>query len=71
MTNQRLTAKNLSAEFNFDYLKLDNLRKVKNTIQDFFEFDGRTKILEIETDKELNKKLFNDFITTIKKVYEA
>ena len=71
VTNQRLTAKNLSAEFDFDYLKLDNLRKLKNTIQDFFEFDGRTKILEIETDKDLNKKLFDDFITTIKKVYEA
>jgi len=71
VTNQKLTAKNLSTEFDFDYLKIDNLRKVKNSIQDFFEFSGRTKILEIETDKELSKKLFDNFITTIKKVYEA
>ena len=71
VTNQKLTAKNLSTEFDFEYLKIDNLRKVKNSIQDFFEFSGRTKILEIETDKELTKKLFDDFITTIKKVYEA
>ena len=71
VTDQKLTAKNLCIEYDFDYLKLDNLRKVKNTLQDFFDFDGRTKILEIETEQELNKKLFNDFISTIKKVYEA
>ncbi|MBK5280274.1 MAG: 2-succinyl-5-enolpyruvyl-6-hydroxy-3-cyclohexene-1-carboxylic-acid synthase [Bacteroidia bacterium] len=71
VTDQRLTAKTLCAEFNFDYLKIDNLRKVKNTIKDFFDFEGRTKILEIETGQDLNKKLFTNFITTIKKVYEA
>jgi 2-succinyl-5-enolpyruvyl-6-hydroxy-3-cyclohexene-1-carboxylate synthase len=71
VTNQKLTAKNLSTEFGFDYLKIDNLRKVKNSIEDFFEFSGRTKVLEIETDKELTKKIVDDFITTIKKVYEA
>ncbi len=71
VTNQRLTAKHLSTEFDFDYLKVDNLRKIKNTIKDFFEFNGRTKILEIETDKDLNTIMFDDFKNTIKKEYEA
>lgn len=71
VTHQKLTAKNLCAEFDFDYLHLDHLKKLKNTIQDFFEFNGRTKVLEIESTQDLNKKLFNDFKTAIKKAYEA
>ena len=71
VTDQRLTAKNLAAEFDFDYLKPDNLRKLKNTIQNFFLFDGRTKIMEIEKEKGLTKKIFDDFKNTIKKEYEA
>ena len=71
ITNQRLSAKQLAAEFDFDYLKLDNLRKIKNTINDFFEFNGRTKVLEIETDADLNRKIVDDFRNTIKKEYEA
>jgi 2-succinyl-5-enolpyruvyl-6-hydroxy-3-cyclohexene-1-carboxylate synthase len=71
VTNQRLTAKQLCIEYDFDYLKLDNLRKLKNTILDFFEFEGRTKILEIETSQDLNKTLFNDFKNAIKKEYET
>ncbi len=71
VTHQKLTAKSLCAEFDFDYLKLDNLKKLKNTIQDFFEFNGRTKILEIESAQDLNKKLFDEFKTAIKKAYEA
>ena len=71
ITNQRLSAKQLAAEFDFDYLKLDNLRKIKNTINDFFEFNGRTKVLEIETDVDLNKKIVDDFKNTLKKEYET
>jgi len=71
VTHQKLTAKNLCNEFDFDYLKLDNLKKVKNTIGDFLEFNGRTRILEIDSTQDLNKKLFDDFKNAIKKVYEA
>ena len=71
VTHQKLTAKNLCAEFDFDFLKLDHSKKLKNTIQDFFEFSGRTKILEIESTQNLNKKLFDDLKNAIKKEYEA
>src|SRR5690606_19024381 len=38
VTQQSLSAKRLSEEFGFDYLKLDNRRKVQNTLKDFFDF---------------------------------
>ena len=71
VTHQKLTAQHLCTEFDFDYLKPDSLKKMKNTLKDFFEFNGRTKILEIESSQELNKKLFDDFKNAIKKGYEA
>src|SRR5690606_29139287 len=44
VTRQNLTARKLCEEFEFDYLKLDNRRKLNNLLRDFFEFDGRTKV---------------------------
>jgi 2-succinyl-5-enolpyruvyl-6-hydroxy-3-cyclohexene-1-carboxylate synthase len=70
VTNQSLTAKKLCEEFDFDYLKLDNKRKIKNTLKDFFEFDGRTKILELQSNIDLNKTIFENLKQKIKKSYE-
>jgi 2-succinyl-5-enolpyruvyl-6-hydroxy-3-cyclohexene-1-carboxylate synthase len=70
VTQQKLTAKNLCDEFRFDYLKLDNKRKLKNLVRDFFEFDGKTKVLELETDSTLNKTLFENLKQKIRKSYE-
>jgi 2-succinyl-5-enolpyruvyl-6-hydroxy-3-cyclohexene-1-carboxylate synthase len=70
ITHQRLNAKNLSEEFGIDYLKLDHPRKLKNLLRDFFEFDGKPKILELETDLNLNRTLFESFKQKIKKSYE-
>jgi 2-succinyl-5-enolpyruvyl-6-hydroxy-3-cyclohexene-1-carboxylate synthase len=70
VTQQNLNARKLCEEFDFDYLKIDNKRKIKNTLKDFFDFDGRTKILELETDIQLNQKIFNKLKLTIKKSYE-
>lgn len=70
VTKQSLTAKNLCEEFGFDYLKLDNKRKIKNTLKDFFEFDGRTKILELQSNLDLNKTIFENLKQKIKKSYE-
>jgi len=70
VTQQKLNAQKLSEEFDFDYLKLDNKRKIKNTIKNFFEFDGRTKILELESTIDLNKSIFSNLKQTIKKSYE-
>lgn len=70
VTRQQLNAKKLCEEFSFDHLKLDHKRKVKNLLKDFFEADGRTKILEVETDSAVNKTLFDNFKQKIKKSYE-
>ncbi|MBA4057187.1 MAG: hypothetical protein C0490_20915 [Marivirga sp.] len=69
-TIQKLNAKKLCEEFDFEYLKLDIKRKLKNLLKDFFEFDGRTKLLELETDMNTNKTLFDDLKQKIKKSYE-
>lgn len=71
VTHQRLTAKKLCEEFGFDHLKLDNRRKLNNLLKDFFEFDGRTKILEIETDQQTNRTIFESFKQKIKQSYES
>lgn len=70
VTRQNLNAQKLCEEFDFDHLRLDNKRKIKNTLKSFFEFDGRTKILELESTIELNKSIFDKLKQTIKKSYE-
>lgn len=71
VTRQRLTAAKLCEEFDFDHLKLDNRRKLKNILNDFFEPDGRTKILELESSLELNKELFERLKEKTKNSYES
>ncbi len=71
VTHQKLTAKNLAEEFGFDYLKLDSSKKLKNVLKDFLDFDGKTKILEIESDQQLTLEQFAKFKMEIKKGYEA
>ena len=71
VTNQKLSAKSLTQEFDFDYLKLDSLKKLKNILKDFFDFDGRTKILEIESNSEEAKKTMNQFKNQIRKNYDG
>jgi 2-succinyl-5-enolpyruvyl-6-hydroxy-3-cyclohexene-1-carboxylate synthase len=70
ITRQQLNARKLCEEFDFDHLRLDHKRKLKNLLKDFLTFDGRTKILEIETDTLINKILFDNFKQKIKKSYE-
>lgn len=70
ITKQTLNAKKLSEEFDIDYLKLDNKRKVKNLVKDFFDTDKRPKILELESDISTNKETFDKLKETIRKSYE-
>lgn len=71
ITNQKLTARSIALEYDFDYLKLDSLKKIKNLIKDFFDFDGRTKILEIESSAEEARIVLNNFKKQIKSNYDA
>ena len=70
ITKQVLNAKKLCEEFDLEYLKLDNKRKVKNLIKDFFDTDKRTKVLELETDIVHNKEIFDNLKKQIRKGYE-
>jgi 2-succinyl-5-enolpyruvyl-6-hydroxy-3-cyclohexene-1-carboxylate synthase len=70
VTRQKLNAKKLCEEFEFDYLNLDHKRKLKNHLKDFFEFDGKTKILEFESESNHNKTIFDNFKQKIKNSYE-
>lgn len=70
ITQQRLSAYHLCQEFGFDHLKLDNKRKLKNYINDFFDIDGRTKILEFESDIQLNRNVMDNLKQKIKMSYE-
>jgi 2-succinyl-5-enolpyruvyl-6-hydroxy-3-cyclohexene-1-carboxylate synthase len=69
VTKQNLKAESLAGEFGFDYLLIENSKKLKNTLKDFFTFDGKTKILEIESSQAANKTIFEQFKKQIKKGY--
>lgn len=71
VTTQALSAQHLAGEFNFDFIKIDTAKKIQNGLKEFWGFDGKTKILEIETSTEANKKSFELFKATIKKGYEV
>ncbi len=70
ITKQKLSARLLAQEFDFDHLKLDGLKKLKNVLKDFFDFDGRVKLLEIESSSAEAKKVFLEFKHEIRKNYE-
>ncbi|HEY9049811.1 MAG TPA: 2-succinyl-5-enolpyruvyl-6-hydroxy-3-cyclohexene-1-carboxylic-acid synthase [Ohtaekwangia sp.] len=70
VTRQKLSAKKLCEEFAIEHLQLDNRRKLKNLLKDFFEFDGKTKILELESDTLINKIIFDNLKEKTKKSYE-
>ncbi len=71
ITNQQLTANHLATEFNYDYLKIDSPKKVKNALKDFFTFNGKTKLLEVFSNQLTAKETFELFKDHIKKSYEA
>jgi 2-succinyl-5-enolpyruvyl-6-hydroxy-3-cyclohexene-1-carboxylate synthase len=70
VTRQNLNAKKLCEEFGFDYLKLDSRKKIKNSIKNFFDFDGTTKILELESGIQENKLIFEKLKEQLKQRYE-
>jgi 2-succinyl-5-enolpyruvyl-6-hydroxy-3-cyclohexene-1-carboxylate synthase len=69
ITRQRLNAKSLAGEFGFTYESAPNPKKWKNSIKNFFEFDGKTKILELESKQENSIEEFNTLKTIMKKSY--
>lgn len=70
ITRQTLSAKKLCEEFNIEHLVLDSRRKIKNVLKDFFDLDGKAKVLELDTDVNLNKNVFDNLKLKIKTSYE-
>jgi 2-succinyl-5-enolpyruvyl-6-hydroxy-3-cyclohexene-1-carboxylate synthase len=71
VSRQRLTAKQLCAEFGIEHLVLDNRKKIKNHLASFFEMGNTPKILEIESDVTTNKAIFEAFKKKLKERYES
>ncbi len=71
VTQQKLSARHLANEYGFEYICLDGSKKTKNSLKNFFLFDGPTKILEMESSQEENKEAFDKFKQQIKSGYGA
>lgn len=69
VTQQSLTAKSLAQEFNIEYDRLNQPNKWKNVLKSFFEFSGKTKILELESDQQKTTDEFNRLKTIMKMSY--
>lgn len=71
ITEQRLSAKSLAAEFNIEYIRADDSSDHKSILIEFFKTGSRAKILEYETSSEDARKLFLQFKEQIKNTYAA
>jgi len=69
ITRQKLSAKALCLEFGIEYAKVDNLRKVKNVLSDFFEPSSTAKLIEIETDAATARGAFDLFKKALREAY--
>ena len=66
ITRQALNARKLCEEFQFDHLGVSDIGEVKKSLTDFFNFDGKTKILEFESDVNSNRSIFDRLKQKIK-----
>ncbi len=71
VTRQSLTAKNLCAEFGFDYLAAKPSRTLSGVLTEFFSPGTTVKVLELEGTIELNKTIFDKFKKKITLHHEA
>ncbi len=60
-TNQKLTAENTARDFGFEYVRCSDIIGLEKIIGDFIDPGTKPKLLEIETDNRLNKKILTAF----------
>jgi 2-succinyl-5-enolpyruvyl-6-hydroxy-3-cyclohexene-1-carboxylate synthase len=70
VTRQKLNARKLCEEFGFEYIPLDNKRKLNNALKDFFDTEGGTRIMEIETNATAAREAIYRFRQHAKRRYE-
>lgn len=68
-TRQPLKARYLCDEFHIEYRYCDDFSSLQKHLKGFFEDGNQPKVLEIETDKKINKKFFTEFKSSIEKIY--
>jgi 2-succinyl-5-enolpyruvyl-6-hydroxy-3-cyclohexene-1-carboxylate synthase len=69
VTHQNLNAKSLANEYGFIYESISNLKKWKSAIKHFFDFNGKPKIVELESKQDQTIEEFNTLKTIMKKSY--
>ena len=67
-TNQTLNAENTARDFKLDYYFCSSFDELEECLSEFFQ-PGKAKILEIETDKYLNQKSFQNLLEKINEQY--
>jgi 2-succinyl-5-enolpyruvyl-6-hydroxy-3-cyclohexene-1-carboxylate synthase len=70
VTNQKLNAQKVCEEFGFEYIRLDNKRKLNNSLKNFLDSDPTVKILELESSPLAVKSIIDNFKVHLKKRYE-
>jgi len=71
VTRQTRDASALASEFGFQYTRVSDNNKAKESLDSFFRTDGTTRILEFETTSTEAQQVFLEFIDKMKKAYEA
>lgn len=69
-THQSLNAKNTASDYGLDYYICRTREELNSALPQFFE-PGSAKILEIETNKNINQEVYKSFNKTIKEAYGA
>jgi 2-succinyl-5-enolpyruvyl-6-hydroxy-3-cyclohexene-1-carboxylate synthase len=69
ITQQRLNGKKLCEEFGFHYLAADK-NTMSSAVKTFLTPNSNVQVLELETDGESSKTIFNDLKQKIKSSYE-
>jgi 2-succinyl-5-enolpyruvyl-6-hydroxy-3-cyclohexene-1-carboxylate synthase len=65
-TDQKLTARNTAADFGMEYLFSNDKTSIQENLHKLLVDDGKAKILEIETDSQTNKIIFEEYISQFK-----
>lgn len=60
-TDQPLTAKNTSKDYDFAYQACTNQEELENALKHFYKQSNQAKVLEIFSQSLLNTRVFNDF----------
>lgn len=66
ITDQKLNASNTANDFGMDYAFCNDPLSLSKHLKELFSDAGKAKILEIETDSQINKTIFDLFISQFK-----